>query len=481
MAKGSAIRWAQLLVFSAAAAAAAWQCERAWGWTPASIALVAGLALAAYLFGFAMYDRAYPQPERRTAAHVLHTIQVDDFGTLWDVEAARSALAEVDASWRQGNVFVVVFVHGWHHGAGPRDDNLRDFEHKLLRRLRENLDAPGRRALREKLTGSPEVKLIGLYVGWRGRSLPGWLDYLTLWGRKAAAERVGDGDVAEFIERLQRMYLRANAARRDPAPGVANPFMGLATLGHSLGAQVLLKAVARPLEFALAERARLLADVVRQPADTAADLVRVPLDSLGDVNILLNPATEAYQFARIDDLYRQLRYPAQQTPQLLVLSADDDVPRRLLFPLARWVTLPFRPPFRSRFQGNLWGCALGELLSQKTHDLGPAKPAAAPSLVDDDYVTDGGAKLRSFDFSGPTVLGRVQMTPRPGAPVAYSPVGVAVSHRGLIAGHNGIFGDDLLDFLCTWIGYVSGKRLMIHHALRAQAGGGTAAAADTGT
>jgi hypothetical protein len=179
-------------------------------------------------------------------------------------------------------------------------------------------------------------------VGWRGRSLPSFFDYGTMWWRKSAAERVGDGDVSEFLERLQRIYLRANAFKRYAQNPGGTPYMGLVTVGHSFGGQVAFKSVARELEGSLTERAPEQTDAVTKPSIPSRPVVeRVAIDSFGDLNILLNPALEAYQFARIDGLYRQLTYPSTQTPQLVVLSADNDVPREFFFPIARGLTRPF--------------------------------------------------------------------------------------------------------------------------------------------
>lgn len=431
------------------------------GWTAA-----AGAAFIAFE-GVSLYNRCWPQPHDQPAHYELHTVQLDDFGSFWKPQEADHVLRHVEAAAQAGNTFVYVFIHGWNHNAAPGDSNLRDFNHKTLAKLCKDLSTPSRRALREKLSGSADFRLIGIYVGWRGRSLPGLLNFGTMWWRKAAAERVGEGDVSEFIERLQRMYLRANSIRREPHETAVKPMMGLVTIGHSFGGQVLLKSVARSLEYALTERASTLADVTRPAANAPATDVRIPVDSLGDLNILLNPATEAYQFGRIDDLYRQLRFPDRQTPQLVVFSAVNDVPRKCFFPIARVLTLPFRPSFRDAYQGRLYGRALGVLAEQQTHAMTRA-PGAADSLVDADYATDDARKVRLFDFSGLACFGgvRMQRLPETGSlrpAIANSPVGVVQVRDKVIDGHNGIFGEDFQHFLASYVAFVEGKRLLIRH------------------
>src|SRR5262249_50842296 len=153
--------------------------------------------------------------------------------------------------------------------------------------------------------------------------------------------------VSEFIERLQRIFLRANAP--DPNNSAPKPFTGLITIGHSLGAQVLWRSIAPQLEFPLAQRAPCLANALDPLPPQPAVPERVPINGLGDLNVLINPALEAYQYARVDALYRQLTYGRAQTPQVVVFSAENDDARKFWFPMARAVTGPFRPNFRSEY------------------------------------------------------------------------------------------------------------------------------------
>jgi hypothetical protein len=293
--------------------------------------------------------------------------------------------------------------------------------------------------------------------------LPGPLDYATFWGRKPTAERVGEGDVSEFIERLQRIYLRANGAAiiRPGAPNV-----GLVTVGHSFGGQVLWKSLGRQLEIPLEERAPCMSNSL-SPASGEHDLVRVPIDSLGDLNILINPALEAYQFARVDALYRQLKYPSRQTPQVVVLSANNDTARSFWFRAARGATWLFRPTFRSDndgYQGKLYGEALGDLEEQQTHEL-VRDPDASDSLDQGSYSSD--EALLNYDFTDITSFGGIRLSPRSssGSKIAgripYSPVLVVETKDNIIDGHTGIFQDGLREFLKKYVAFIEAKRLLL--------------------
>lgn len=232
-------------------------CLRAW-----ALSLAGSLVLS----GCAMFDRPYPVPEPSTDPFDFRVIQSDDYGSLWDPSAAQRTLEDTAADAQRTNTFVVLFIHGWHHSAREDDDNLRDSK-KTLKALYALLATDKRAQLRQALTGTPDFKLIGIYVGWRGQSLPMPLDYLTAWGRKAAAERVGEGDVSEFIQRLQGLYSRTNTFDPDaPEDQVCKPFTGLVTIGHSFGAQVLWKAMSRNLEAPLIARSKNFSSVLAPEA-----------------------------------------------------------------------------------------------------------------------------------------------------------------------------------------------------------------------
>src|SRR5512145_3270294 len=160
---------------------------------------------------------------RQAGGALLHpddfVIQVDDYGSFWDPEVPARALDAIAQSARTTNTIVLLVVHGWHHSAAPDDENAAGFA-QVLQDIRAKLDdnvdgKPGfYRRSRQILTGSGDVNIFGSYVGWRGASLPMPLSYVTFWDRKDAAERVGDGDLREFLLRLNAIYRRSYQDRR---------------------------------------------------------------------------------------------------------------------------------------------------------------------------------------------------------------------------------------------------------------------------
>jgi hypothetical protein len=221
-------------------------------------------------------------------------IQVDDYGSFWDPQIPARALDAIAQSARTTNTIVIVTVHGWHHDAAPGDKFAAGYARTLQdvrNKLDDNVDGkPGFfRRSRQILTGSGDVNVFGIYVGWRGMSLPGPLNYFTFWDRKNAAERVGYGDLREFLLRLNNIYRTSYRDRKQ-----SSPFVGLASLGHSFGAQVLFKAISSTLEQELIEATTTSTN----PAALKQKCAK-PLEGFGDIVILVNPALEAFQFERI--------------------------------------------------------------------------------------------------------------------------------------------------------------------------------------
>lgn len=410
-----------------------------------------------------LYHKEFEAADVTEPNYQLRVVQVDDFGSWWNPAKAQDTIDLITQSAASSNTYVVLFIHGWHHNADTgNDSNYLDFK-QTLATLGDKLANPEYAAARQRITGTSSFKLIGVYLGWRGRSLPGVLDYATMWWRKAAAERVGDGDVSEFIERLHRIYLRTNALSvrsKIPMPDTHKPYMGLVSIGHSFGGQVLMKSLVRPMEYYLTERAPRLGNTLQDPSTMAAKRVDqiVPIDSFGDVNILLNPALEAYQYAKIDSLYRQINFSYKQAPQLVVFSADNDSARQFFFPIARGLTRPFRPAFSNDYQGNLYGEALGEFEAQRTHTLELA-PGTADSLTASDYTNR--ALISRFDFTGDVSFGGLSLKPIAARRVNNSPVAVIYSKDQIIDGHNGIFKPQFIEFLVKYVDFIEGKNLAL--------------------
>ena len=423
----------------------------------------------------------------------LHFVEADDEGWFWQPEQAERALEAVEQSAQARDTFVLLFVHGWHHSSRCCDSNVQSFR-KTLEQLQSELtrslyaDVRAEYSQMEKVEGP--FKVIGIYLGWRGESLPGWLDVVTFWGRKGAAERVGEGDVREFIARLNQMYLEK---RTEPE---RRTFLGLISIGHSFGAQVLLRATASTLEQQLISL-NPLSGYLRQatPATPAGD--KKALQGIGDLVVLLNPATEAAAYHRLHLLSMGMQYQETQTPVMLTISTDNDYARYRLFTIGRVLGEIFttKPHKSDELEREAERKALGidgEQVRHVTHRIEPVDSRERLIEEEADPGVEAGCekrgdcvadwrvwadlpdrrlledvpsredtqadrnRLRDFDFSGQVRLGNVEMKPGEHA-IPFQPLIVATSSEAIIDNHSGIFTQPLLRFLIPYIALIETK------------------------
>ncbi|MEB0039331.1 MULTISPECIES: hypothetical protein [unclassified Pseudomonas] len=380
------------------------------------------------------------RPFQQTPLQHMHDlsnvdVEMDDFGNFWDRTKAESILNAIDDSAANSNVVVLLFVHGWHHNAADDDTNRNDF-HITVKAMDDKLKEKIYQDARTTLKIGGDVKVVGVYLSWRGESLPGFLDYSTFWGRKAAAERVGDGAAREFIFRLNEIYKKRNQSDQQH-------FMGLVSIGHSFGGQVLYKSVEAYLEdnFLLHEG---------QPA-------QMPVAGVGDVAVLINPAFEAAQFDRLRALQSRYTYSPAQTPVLLVFSGEGDWARQWFFPVGRRISAWFRPAFSSDEKKAEWITALGEYEPQRTHSL-----KLQPNTASYEFSKDYCRQALGFDLTNPGVpFADATLAALPGRSKQFSPFVVAYSENELIEAHNGIFKGDFRRFLIDYVALLEGKRLCL--------------------
>ena len=118
-------------------------------------------------------------------------------------------------------------------------------------------------------------------------------------GSRCFPLRLGGGDVSEFIERLQRIYLRANARSQGAAGAGERPFTGLVTVGHSFCGQVLWQSLQRLMEDPLVRRAPCMANLLDPRRICTDDQYRAARDELDE---LIGSDLDAPGGNRVDEL-----------------------------------------------------------------------------------------------------------------------------------------------------------------------------------
>ena len=437
-------------------------------------------------------------------------VEFDDFGWMRDTLQVRALLDELEALHRKTSVAVVVYAHGWRHNAKEDDGDVRAFR-ATLRHLGHSLNDSTLRAGRAALTGDTNVTVYGIYVGWRGKAWPelgrvtqGWpsflkaigpaaLDwpvYLTSFSRKQTAGVVGTGDVRGFLLRLDDMHREINArARRDP---VAVKPMGLVYVGHSYGGHLIFSALSGRIEDAMGTaisgfmahgRSGISGRIYPTERATATVRCDSTIRGVGDLVILVNPAIEAAAYRRIEGMVRTTTFSPEQLPLMLTVSAENDVARKGVFRVMKWLQLVGRARL-GREQPELERHAFGSFDRQVTHRMeltGPgegAKRAARIKVLEKgvDQLgarrTDDAAAAR--DRTPRTMLpadvfaqhdhGVVRMRADPGQD-SPRPALVVRSSKLVIDGHSDFFRVEFIDWLTDYVQTIEQVRLA--HALRA--------------
>ena len=248
-----------------------------------------------------------------------------------------SEMAKVNArdeAERMGGVSLVVFVHGWRHNAGVDDPNL-EFARTVLYKT-VSVENQG---LQYTPNGKPR-SVVGVYVGWRGKSLtgPGFLSFLELasfWDRKFTAERVATGSVRELFARLKyfRDHSNKNAemintrtcGNTDAPPSAVGicPSVRLLIVGHSFGGLLVYNALSESLIRSVTE------------GDWENGNTTV-VGEYADMVMLVNPAVEGARFEPLHQAVRRRRYNARQLPIFVSVTATNDWATGLAFPFGRW-------------------------------------------------------------------------------------------------------------------------------------------------
>ncbi len=172
-----------------------------------------------------------PSLDCRHSQYRLAFIEFDSHGKTFDPNEEAVALKLLDrakADAPGGKIITVVYVHGWKNNAaealpGGKPKDVEKFENALL-------ELGYRAGNAAENTGMKPVPVVGIYIGWRGKTLmgPDWYTALSLWSRRNTANRVGSG--ADLAPILNRIIEKSNEGS-----GKSRVLM----IGHSFGARVL--------------------------------------------------------------------------------------------------------------------------------------------------------------------------------------------------------------------------------------------------
>ncbi|MFY9823634.1 MAG: hypothetical protein WAM82_19795 [Thermoanaerobaculia bacterium] len=398
----------------------------------------------------------------------LGVIEISDEGTVNPAQK-EMVMDWIERETKPGGI-LVVFAHGWHHGARTCDNNLCCFRTLLSEMKKSGMAGAGK-------------NVVGLYLGWRGESLPyeGW-NIATLWGRKRVAEHAGRTAGKEILLELER---RVWGKQWD---------LSMITIGHSLGGALVYSAIKSKLtgDISDIELGKVRDFRVVRTEDSRVEALERKQKAIragfGDLVVLVNPALEASEYRPFDadlrddrvhcsgsdchgELLRQglpydklQPYQKWQMPVLLTFATDPDTAVGLAFPPARILQAFFTLHWGQL--GKAYWTGMGRYAPQATHRLtAPARYKDEPGTVSADCgcrkVAEGLAAMPPISvqldsasgaqkIGGGLEFGLTKERLRRGWDVN-SPYLVVQTDKGVMSDHNDIFNPTFIAFLRAYI------------------------------
>lgn len=361
-------------------------------------------------------------------AYMLGFVEVDDQGQLRNRAQMVALINQLYQVPGQDSLLINVFVHGWHHNAAPGDSNIESFKESLARlsKVETDLSLAKHRAAR---------KVVGVYVGWRGESITvPVINGLTFWERKNTAEDVGHLGVTELLLGLEEITNIKNSL----SPPVKSR---LVVVGHSFGGAVVYSATTQILASRFIDSQMGKAYIG-------------PAQGFGDLVVLLNPAFEALRYAPFYDMAQaRCSYFDNQVPKLVILTSEADYATKLAFPAGRIFSTLFETHDTIERNECKRSLALDEgeadrntvghylpLISHTLKPVGNEKGMRVAGYANMKNIWSTQTSGGSTRF-GSTVLTHLDKT-EPRNPY----LNIRVDEE-LIANHNDVFGDRLMEFL----------------------------------
>lgn len=212
-------------------------------------------------------------------SYYLNFLEFMEDGSLFDDSQISDIKRNLDS---QKDNYLIVFIHGWRHNASVGDNDVRRFQ-TLLAYSSAFLNQ------RQKIGRYRETKVSGVFVSWRGSSFAecGGICFpavmTTFAGRKAVSDSLGNSVVAK-IQEIERQYF---APPLDRERSFASRMM---VVGHSFGGNILAQG--------------LLPQVSGSMENHVPGQLFAP--PLGDLTVMLNPASEASKWTAVQQSVRKL-------------------------------------------------------------------------------------------------------------------------------------------------------------------------------
>lgn len=403
----------------------------------------------------------------RSAAFKIAFIEFDEQGKPQDPSQTAKALKLIEDAQKSSpsqKVVTLVYVHGWKNNAaqarpGAPQKDVERFAgalRELAYRARPAIVA-GMTSEQIEEANKVKVPIVGVYIGWRGKSLmgPSWFTFPSFWPRRNAANRVGSEDLADSLDAIVKTTNDANENSR------------VLLIGHSFGARALESAISTN-RVTLYDRPR-----ASNAARPRVDLV-LYVNSANDSRLALQ-GIENLRAAPID-----LRHPdyeelfcaqvpsdpvCQTYPLLTAITSTGDSDTKYLLPIANTLwpdrrnlkPAPSGGPFADPTPSEI-AFARSSAAHQRffhSHDVDEMKCPATGEPTCDGAPKDCAFAFKTFNEK-PTcyrVDRRLPASPAPGQPEREpynrTPFWIMQVAPTVIADHGDIWNQNFVDMLAA--------------------------------
>ena len=199
--------------------------------------------------------RPFPSVDCRSTLYKTAFVEFDEQGSHIDPAQADIAVALInhEKGSAKRKVIVLAFVHGWKNNGNEQSPGTRPQD---VERFTSALSELGFRA--KEASSTNPVPVIGVYIGWRGKSLmgPGFFTWLSYWGRRGTANRIGGDPLTAFLNKVIDTTVPADTDQSR-----------VMLAGHSFGARVLERAIENGVKLYDPEKVRAAGEPVRPRVD----------------------------------------------------------------------------------------------------------------------------------------------------------------------------------------------------------------------
>lgn len=245
------------------------------------------------------YNCAIQSHINQSVSYTMAFLEFNDQGQLREPLQWKALEHELKSTTTQ-SLTVLVYVHGWRHDAHVGDSDVKRF-HTLTSLTANYANQADRNP--SKITN----KTIGIYIGWRGRVVDEHADHgdanklhdamaiPTILSRKPASDSIAKpiGQQILAIEKLVKGD-HLDAANRK-----------LIVYGHSLGGNIVIQGLSETL-----------ASRIGKPLKDGS------IRGVGDLVVLLNPASEARNFTDVQAAAIASKSKAFTSPVVVSLTAS---------------------------------------------------------------------------------------------------------------------------------------------------------------